>query len=150
MSAMWMTSALPPLTGHPPPPGCKIRKTAADFGYRRLNGEHRIGGHTMIKVSVMYPNTPGGRFDHDYYRDKHMPLVKARMGDACKSYTVDKGMAGGAPGAPATYVGMCHIFCDSVEAFQAGFGPHAKEIMADIANYTDQSPVIQISEVVVG
>ena len=66
----------------------------------------------MIKVSVMYPNTPGARFDHDYYRDKHMPLVKARMGDACKSYTVDKGMAGGAPGAPATYVGMCHIFCD--------------------------------------
>jgi uncharacterized protein (TIGR02118 family) len=45
---------------------------------------------------------------------------------------------------------MCHIFCDSVEAFQSGFGPHAKEIMADIANYTDQSPVIQISEVVVG
>ncbi len=104
----------------------------------------------MIKVSVMYPNTPGGRFDHDYYRDKHMPLVKARMGDACKSYTVDKGMAGGAPGAPATYVGMCHIFCNSVEAFQSGFGPHAQEIMADIANYTDQSPVIQISEVVVG
>ena len=63
----------------------------------------------MIKVSVMYPNTPGGRFDHDYYRDKHMPLVKARMGDACKSYTVDKGLAGGAPGAPAAYVGMCHL-----------------------------------------
>ena len=55
-----------------------------------------------------------------------------------------------APGAPATYVGMCHIFCDSIEAFQAGFGPHAKEIMADIPNYTDQTPVIQISEVVVG
>jgi uncharacterized protein (TIGR02118 family) len=45
---------------------------------------------------------------------------------------------------------MCHIFCDSVDAFQAGFGPHAKEIMADIPNYTDLSPVIQISEVVVG
>ena len=76
----------------------------------------------MIKVSVMYPNTPGGRFDHDYYRDKHMPLVKARMGDACKSYTVDKGMAGGAPGAPATYVGMCHIFCNSVEASRPASG----------------------------
>ena len=55
----------------------------------------------MIKVSVMYPNTPGARFDHAYYRDKHMPLVKTRMGDACKYYTVDKGVAGGAPGAPA-------------------------------------------------
>jgi len=34
-----------------------------------------------------------------------------------------------------------------MEAFQAGFGPHAKEIMADIPNYTDLTPVIQISEV---
>jgi len=104
----------------------------------------------MIKVTVMYANAPGSRFDHAYYRDKHMPLVKARMGDRCKYYTVDRGLAGGAPGAPAPYVAMCHIFCDSVEAFQAGFGPHAKEIMGDIANYTDRTPVIQTSEVVVG
>jgi uncharacterized protein (TIGR02118 family) len=104
----------------------------------------------MIKVSVMYPHAPGARFDHDYYRDKHMPLVKARMGDHCKGYTVDKGLSGGAPGSAPTYVGMCHIFCESVQAFQAGFGPHAKEILADIPNYTDQQPVIQISEVVVG
>lgn len=104
----------------------------------------------MIKVSVMYPKKPGARFDHEYYRDKHMPLVKARMGDGCKYYTVDKGLAGGAPGTPATYVGMCQIFCDSVESYQATFGPHAQEILADIPNYTDLSPVIQISEVVVG
>ena len=103
----------------------------------------------MIKVSVMYPNNAGARFDHDYYREKHMPLVKARMGEACKYYTIDKGFAGGAPGAPATYVGMCHIFADSVEAFQKAFGPHAKEIMDDIKNYTDIAPVMQISEVVV-
>lgn len=104
----------------------------------------------MIKVSVMYPNTPGARFDHVYYRDKHMPLVQARMGDTCKYYTIDKGLAGGAPGAPATYVAMCHIFCDSAATFQSGFGPHAQEIMADIANYTDLTPTMQISEVVVG
>lgn len=103
----------------------------------------------MIKVSVMYANEPGARFDHDYYRDKHMPLVKVRLGDSCKFYTVDKGLAGGGPGEPATYVAMCHIFSDSVEAFQAGFGPHAEEILADIPNYTDLAPIIQISEVMV-
>jgi uncharacterized protein (TIGR02118 family) len=103
----------------------------------------------MIKVSVMYPSTPGARFDHQYYRDKHMPLVKTRMGAHCSYYTVDRGLAGGAPGTPAPYVAMCHIFCESVEAFQAGFGPHAKEIMDDIPNYTDRAPVVQISEVVV-
>jgi uncharacterized protein (TIGR02118 family) len=103
----------------------------------------------MIKVSVMYPNTPGARFDHGYYRDTHMPLLKARMGDACLYYTVDKGLAGGAPGSAAPYVGMCHVFCDSADSFQAAFGPHAKEILADIAKYTDLQPVMQISDVVV-
>ena len=104
----------------------------------------------MIKVSVMYTNTPGVRFDHGYYRDRHMPMVKARMGEACKRYTIDKGLAGGQPGTPPPYVALCHIYCDSVEAFLGGFGPHAGEIMADIVNYTDVSPVVQISEVIAG
>jgi uncharacterized protein (TIGR02118 family) len=104
----------------------------------------------VIKVSVFYPNKPGARFDHAYYKDKHMPLVKTRMGANCKYYTVDKGLAGGEPNTAPTYIGMCHIFCDSVESFQAGFGPHADEIMKDIRNYTDLEPVMQISDVVVG
>jgi len=104
----------------------------------------------MIKVSVLYANAPGVRFDHDYYRERHLPLLKARMGDACKRYTIDKGLAGGSPGAAAPFVALCHIYCDSIDSFQAGFGPHAAEIMADIPNYTDVTPVVQISEVVVG
>jgi hypothetical protein len=37
----------------------------------------------MIKVTVMYPYTEGARFDHAYYRDRHMPMVKAKLGCAC-------------------------------------------------------------------
>ncbi len=103
-----------------------------------------------IKVSVMYPYQPGARFDHDYYRDRHMPMVQARLAGACLFYTVDKGLAGGAPGEPPAFVAMCHIHAESVPTFQAAFGPHAKEIQADIANYTDIVPVLLISEVVVG
>ena len=33
----------------------------------------------MIKVSVMYPNKPGARFNHEYYRNIHMPLVRTPM-----------------------------------------------------------------------
>ena len=76
-------------------------------------------------------------------------MCKNKFGAACTHYTVDRGLAGGAPGAPAIYVAMCHFFFNSVEAFQTAFGPHAREIMADIPNYTDLAPVIQISEVVV-
>jgi uncharacterized protein (TIGR02118 family) len=43
--------------------------------------------------------------------------------------------------------GAGHIHCDSAEAFQAAFAPHAQEIMGDIPNYTDIDPTIQISEV---
>ncbi|KQQ97546.1 EthD family reductase [Massilia sp. Leaf139] len=104
----------------------------------------------MIKVSVMYPNSPDARFDAEYYRDRHMPMVKELMGDYCKYYTVDRAVSAGAGGAVAPYIAMGHLFCESVEAFQAGFGPHTKEIMGDIPNYTNQKPVIQISEVLVG
>ena len=103
----------------------------------------------MIKVSVMHPNSPDCRFDHAYYCDQHMPMVQSRMGEHLKYYTIDKGLGGGAPDVPATYIVMCHLVCDSVEAFQAGFGPHTNEIMGDIPNYTNVTPVIQISEMVV-
>jgi uncharacterized protein (TIGR02118 family) len=103
----------------------------------------------MIKVSVMYPYAPDARFDHDYYRDTHMPMVKRLMGDNLLRYTVDKGHAGGAPGSPPPYVAAGHLYCESVEAFQAGFGPNAQEILADVPKYTDIQLMIQISEVVV-
>jgi len=31
----------------------------------------------MIKVSVMYPNTPGSRFDHAYYANSHMCVTSS-------------------------------------------------------------------------
>jgi uncharacterized protein (TIGR02118 family) len=101
----------------------------------------------MIKVSVLYPNKPGAKFDMKYYCEKHMPMVQAKLGAACKSVAVEQGIAGGAPGAPAAFIAMGHLYCDSVEAFQAAFGPHAKEIMGDIPNYTDIEPTLQISDV---
>jgi uncharacterized protein (TIGR02118 family) len=103
----------------------------------------------MIKVSVIYPNNPGVRFDHDYYRDTHLPLIKSRMGAGLKYYTIDKGLSGGKPGAPPPYVAACHLMCDSLEAYHASFRPHAGEIDGDIRNFTGVTPMVQISEVVV-
>ena len=102
----------------------------------------------MIKFNVLYPFREGGRFDHAYYRDKHMPMVAQKLGSACQSYSIDQGLAGGAPGAPPPYFAACSVYCESVEALQGALGPHAKEIMADVPNYTDAQPVVWISEVV--
>jgi uncharacterized protein (TIGR02118 family) len=101
----------------------------------------------MFKVSVLYPHTPNASFDMNYYVTKHMPMVRDKLGPACKGMAIDQGVAGGAPGTPPTYVAIGHFLCESVQAFQAAFGPHAKEIMADIPNYTKIQPIIQFSEV---
>ena len=99
----------------------------------------------MIKVGVFYP--PTAKFDWDYYLNKHTPMLHELMGAALKKVEIDKGLAGGGPGAPATYTTICNLHFDSVEASQQAFGPHAQEIIGDIANYTDVQPVVQISEV---
>jgi len=100
----------------------------------------------MVRVSVLYANEAGKKFDHDYYAKKHMPLVGQLLKPV--RYEVDKGIAGGAPGAPAPFVGACHIYFHSLADFQKAMGTHAKTLMDDIPNYTDIAPQIQISEIV--
>ena len=101
----------------------------------------------MIKVSVLYPNTEGKKFDMAYYCDKHIPMVKQKLGAACKRIEVDQGLGGAQPGSRPSFAAMAHLSFDSVDAFQGAFGPHAEAIMGDIPNYTDIEPSIQINEV---
>lgn len=101
----------------------------------------------MVKVSVLYPNTPGVEFDMQYYLGQHVPMVQQKLGEACKNTAVEGGLSGAAPGTDAAYVAMGHLYFDTVEAFQAAFGPHAEVIMRDIPNFTNVQPTIQISEV---
>ncbi len=103
----------------------------------------------MIKVSVFYAHQNGARFDFDYYTHKHLPMVRDKLGDTCKGIAADKGLAGGTADAPPPYIAIAHLFFESVDAFNAAFGPVANDILGDIPNYTDLSPALQISEVLV-
>jgi uncharacterized protein (TIGR02118 family) len=82
----------------------------------------------------------------DYYCTKHMPMVQQKLGAACKRVEIDQGLGGPTPGSPPTYSALCHLYFDSVPAFQAAFGPHTDEIMGDIPNYTNVQPIVQVSE----
>jgi uncharacterized protein (TIGR02118 family) len=101
----------------------------------------------MIKVSVLYPNEEGKKFDMDYFLNSHLPMVGEKLGAALKGASVEQGLSGAEPGSRATYIAMAHMNFDSVEAFQTAWGPHTQKIMADVPNYTDIQPVLQISEV---
>jgi uncharacterized protein (TIGR02118 family) len=102
----------------------------------------------VIKVSILYPAKSNARFDMEYYCNSHMPLVASKLGHALEGMAIDRGLAGGTPGAPAAFVAMGHLYFETVEEFQAAFGPHAEAILSDIPNYTDIEPIVQISEVI--
>jgi uncharacterized protein (TIGR02118 family) len=101
----------------------------------------------MIKVSVFYPNGPDAKFDMAYYVRRHMKMVQQVVGPALKGMAVEQGVSGAESGSPALHISMGHLLFESVADFQSSFGAHAEQIIADVPNYTNTQPIIQISEV---
>src|SRR6516162_2273596 len=105
----------------------------------------------MVRISILYPNLKGSRFDFDYYVQGHMPrsmeLLSAHPGFS--GVSVERGLSGPAPGSDPDYSAICHYLFESTEAFMAAFTPHASELQGDMPNYTNISPVIQINEVLI-
>jgi len=94
----------------------------------------------MIRLSVLYPTTEGATFDHDYYRDSHVPLALRTWG--LDHAEIDKGVDG-------PYVAAVHFTFDSLEAMGAAMGVEGTaDVIADVANYTSIQPVMQTSEIV--
>ena len=96
----------------------------------------------MIRLSVFYPKTEGASFDHDYYRDKHVPLACQTWGIDASKAQIDKGIDG-------PYEAAVHFTFDSLEALGASMGGEGTQaVIADVANYTSIQPVMQTSEIV--
>jgi uncharacterized protein (TIGR02118 family) len=101
----------------------------------------------MIKVSVLYPNTAGSRFDLAYYLTTHVPLARQKLGAAVRGVSVEHGLSGLQVTSPPAYQVMGHLLFDSVDAFQKAFEPHASAIVGDIPNFANTEPIIHISDV---
>jgi uncharacterized protein (TIGR02118 family) len=102
----------------------------------------------MIRLTVMYPDAEDAYFDMDYYLNKHIAMVKEVCGDAVKECSVEQGLGGLGPGAPAPYRVIARICLDSVEDLEKYVAPHDPEFIADVPNFTNIIPIIQINEVV--
>lgn len=101
----------------------------------------------MVKLSVMYPHRDGAKFDLDYYLTKHLGLVQEHWGGLVQDAYVARGLGGGAPGDPPTYHIMTQVSFASMEQLNEALG-RAQPLLADIPNFTDIQPVMQVSEVV--
>ena len=102
----------------------------------------------MIKVSIFYQNLPGARFDFEYYRTRHFPLVLELLRPhGAERFEIDRGVASGDGSAPE-FLAIGHLLLKDLPGFQAGMQQHGARIVADIANYTTIQPTLQISDII--
>jgi uncharacterized protein (TIGR02118 family) len=106
----------------------------------------------MIRLTALWPKTSDSHFDMDYYLSKHVPMTKARLeglGFPVEA-GVDEGLAGFPPGEPAPYAAIGYLLFENMEDLQKGLATHGAEMIADIPNFTNVQPQIQIGSVVLG
>lgn len=101
---------------------------------------------SVYKVTVLYPRQPGSHFDFSYYK-KHFEQTIRLLAGSCRKYEVDEGITGLSDGDEPAFTAIAHLYFDSIEDFRHHFAPHAKVILDDIPNYTNISPLIQISKI---
>ena len=79
----------------------------------------------MIRLSVLYPRIAGKRFDVDYYKNRHMPLVKKRLTPI--TVEIDVGISN-EQGQDAPYVAIAHMTFASREELAARHAPRCSGI----------------------
>jgi uncharacterized protein (TIGR02118 family) len=98
----------------------------------------------MIRVLILSPRIEGKKFDLEYYRNHHMPLVKRKLRPI--KVEIDLGIPGQGQSSPCTAIS--HLIFESREQLVAGFGAAAKELLEDKLKFTDIETITQISEVI--
>ena len=92
---------------------------------------------------------PGARFDWNYYKGTHLPMVGRKLGGfGLASASVLKGEPNVDGGDPP-YTAMAFLTFSSLANGQAALASaEARDLIADIPNFTDLLPVIQFCSAV--
>lgn len=101
----------------------------------------------MVKFSVYYPAGPGKRFDMGYYTATHMPLAGSLLGPMGVVKVELERPLSGAPGQPAPFAAVIHVYFETLEALTLALNTHNAALAADVPNFTNIEPMFQISDV---
>jgi len=120
----------------------------AAVGMQSAVRKKRERGSGMFMVSVMYPNRQDAWFDIDYYRTKHMDLVAGYLRPFGLVRTEVLRGVSGPGGEPALYVCVGNLYFKSADGYEKGIAASGGHLRGDIPNFTNVTPVRQISEVI--
>lgn len=100
----------------------------------------------MFRVIALYPHTAGARFDADYYVRKHAPFAREILGPhGLKELRITIGVAA-LDGGTAPFSSVSELVFATREDFDAAMAACGERLFADLPNYTDISPTLQVCE----
>ncbi len=97
-----------------------------------------------VGVNIIYPVSDGSHFDAEYYFTNHMKLVSQKWGPFYESCFTTRGDTGPEGQPPAYHATATMVFKDK-SGFEAAM-ENGKEILADVANFTNVQPDVLIGE----
>lgn len=99
----------------------------------------------MIRISALYPNEAGSRFDIADYMTRHEPLAREMLSPfGLVEIRSTTGVAN-LDGTPPTFWAISELMFASRDQFDAAMAACGEKIFADIPNYTSVTPILQIS-----
>ena len=103
----------------------------------------------MYIITIHYPNADGATFDFDYFRTRHLPEVGKAFGPFGLGHASVLRGEGSLDGkAPAYFATTILSFRDEQGAREAAACEDAEALMADVANFTSVTPVMQFNTAV--
>lgn len=102
----------------------------------------------LFCATVLYPSKEGSNFDFEMYSKTLIPKYVEILGDNCVKYEIRKGLT--TPGAPAaSFICIANFWIKSGEQFgEAMSDPRMKDIMQQIASFTNIQPIRQFDIVI--
>jgi uncharacterized protein (TIGR02118 family) len=95
----------------------------------------------MVRLAIVYPH--GNRFDMDYYINRHMAGAHQLLASyGLVRVEVDRPLDAG------PYVCIGYFYFESLDGLHRGMEARGPELIADVPNYTDVTPQLQIGEVI--
>lgn len=101
----------------------------------------------MIRVSAIYPNEPGSRFDARYYLEQHEPFATDMLKPfgleairtALGRSSLDQG--------PPPFWAISEMVFTTEDQFHTAMEQCGERLFADVPNYTNVTPILQFSEI---
>ena len=83
----------------------------------------------MIKVTVLYPNEEGKKFDHAYFSTTHQALVQKLLTPmGLIKFETEKGVSSADPNEPAPFIAVGQLSFNTTEEVHEGFKAHGGEM----------------------